>query len=82
MANENGITLAQIDGSGPGGRVIKADIEDALQAGPTKQAVQAPVFDSVPSAGFEDLPVSQIRKVIADRLTYSKQNIPHYYVTV
>jgi pyruvate/2-oxoglutarate dehydrogenase complex dihydrolipoamide acyltransferase (E2) component len=36
----------------------------------------------LPQAVFEDLENSQIRKVIADRLTYSKQNIPHYYVTV
>jgi len=41
-----------------------------------------PVFDSKPDSAFIDIPNSQIRKVIADRLSYSKQNIPHYYVTV
>ena len=40
------------------------------------------VFDSAPGIGYTDIPNSQIRKVVADRLTFSKQNIPHYYVTV
>ena len=37
---------------------------------------------SAPSSGYIDLENSNIRKVIAERLTFSKQNIPHYYVTV
>ena len=41
----------------------------------------APVMDSAPGIGYTDIQNSTIRKVIADRLTYSKQNIPHYYVT-
>ena len=40
------------------------------------------VFDTAPGIGYTDIENSQIRKVIADRLTYSKQNIPHYYVTI
>lgn len=44
--------------------------------------VAAPVFETAPGAQYVDLENSQIRKVIADRLTYSKQSIPHYYVTV
>jgi len=80
LANEQGVSLAGIQGTGPNGRIIKADVLEAASSGPIKAA--APVFDSVPAAGFIDLENSNIRKVIADRLTYSKQNIPHYYVTV
>ena len=81
-ANAQGVNLASIQGTGPGGRIIKADIDDALASGSGQtSSIQTPVFDSVPS-GFIDLENSNIRKVIADRLTYSKQNIPHYYVTV
>ena len=80
LANEQGVSLAGPQGTGPNGRIIKADVLEAAASGPVKAA--APVFDSVPAAGFIDLENSNIRKVIADRLTYSKQNIPHYYVTV
>lgn len=80
LANEQGVSLAGVQGTGPNGRIIKADVLEAAASGPVKAAT--PVFDSVPAAGFIDLENSNIRKVIADRLTYSKQNIPHYYVTV
>lgn len=80
LANEQGVSLAGVQGTGPNGRIIKADVLEAASAGPVKAAT--PVFDSVPAAGFIDLENSNIRKVIADRLTFSKQNIPHYYVTV
>jgi len=84
MAQSHGINLAQVGGSGPGGRIIRADIEDALAHPPAAQqaAQAAPQLVSAPGAGYKDLPNSQIRKVIADRLTFAKQNIPHYYVTV
>lgn len=82
QANAQGIDLSQILGTGPGGRIIKADIDEALAAGGTSKAAATQIFDSVPAAGFIDLENSQIRKVIAERLTFSKQNIPHYYVTV
>lgn len=88
-AADAGIALATVAGTGPGGRILKADIEDALKnapvpaAAPQKAAapqIEIPSFDS--GAAFTDYPNSQIRKVIAERLTFSKQNIPHYYVTV
>lgn len=81
LANAQGLNLATVAGTGPGGRIIKADIEDALAVG-SHRASEPILFDSAPGIGFTDIENSQIRKVIADRLTYSKQNIPHYYVTV
>ena len=80
LANSQGVSLANVQGTGPHGRIIKADVEDALASGGAKSQA-TPVFDSMPSAQFVDLETSQIRKVIADRLTYSKQSIPHYYVS-
>lgn len=89
LAASKGVDYTKIKGTGPDGRIIKADIEDALASGTAVAGSSAsPVkLDSLPSLGGEvgeyiDLPNSQIRKVIADRLTYSKQSIPHYYVTV
>ena len=47
-----------------------------------KKAPAKPQAVDMPNDMFKDIQVSQIRKVIAERLTHSKQNIPHYYVTV
>jgi pyruvate dehydrogenase E2 component (dihydrolipoamide acetyltransferase) len=64
---------------------LKADVEAALQtasqAAPAKKAA-APQIIVPEFTSFEDNQVSNIRKVIAERLSYSKQNIPHYYVTI
>jgi len=81
LANTQGLNLASVAGTGPNGRIIKADIEDALATG-SHRASEPVLFDSAPGIGYTDIENSQIRKVIADRLTYSKQNIPHYYVTI
>ena len=81
IAAEAGLNLVGVSGTGPNGRIIKADVEDALTSGGSARPVETPVFDSVSAGDFVDIPNSQIRKVIADRLTFSKQNIPHYYVT-
>ena len=92
MAEEKGYSLDQITGTGPNNRIIAADVEEftpqaaapkATQAAATAPAKAAPMAE-LPStaAAYEDFENSQIRKVIAERLTYSKQNIPHYYVTV
>lgn len=89
MAAEKGLALDQITGTGPNNRIIAADVEEAKSqpkaaAAPAKAASTAAAKAELPStsAAYEDFENSQIRKVIAERLTYSKQNIPHYYVTV
>jgi pyruvate dehydrogenase E2 component (dihydrolipoamide acetyltransferase) len=85
MAADNGIDLKSIAGSGPNGRIIKRDIETAL-SGPARTApsAQPPIF--VPStvvgaSGFRDEPTSQIRRVIASRLTESIGPVPTFYLT-
>ncbi len=76
MAEERGIRLEAVRGSGPGGRIIKRDIEAAAEAAPA--AAAAAVGPEVP---FERLELSQIRKAIARNLVQSLGPVPHFYLT-
>lgn len=78
MAQEKGIDLASLQGSGPGGRVVAQDVSVTMPA--AAAAAPTPVF--VPGAEFTDFPLTNVRKVIAKRLLESKQTIPHYYLSV
>ncbi|MGD8633934.1 MAG: dihydrolipoamide acetyltransferase family protein [Anaerolineales bacterium] len=87
IAEENKLNLKSIPGSGPGGRIVKADVEEALESGvPAEQSVPArqPVV-SLPSGESrktERVPVSKLRKTIGSRMSRSKQELPHFYVTI
>jgi pyruvate dehydrogenase E2 component (dihydrolipoamide acetyltransferase) len=90
-AHENGIDIAGIKGTGPRGRIIQADVLEAKQVTPqapqvTRPAVTqppaVPVTPSVLTAEYEDIELNNIRKIIAERLLYSKTNIPHFYVNI
>jgi pyruvate dehydrogenase E2 component (dihydrolipoamide acetyltransferase) len=93
IAADKGFDLATITGSGPSGRIVKADVENAQSAPaaqpaaiPTPQTAKAP--DTNPSQiakmyegrEFTELPLDGMRKTIAARLTEAKQNIPHFYL--
>ena len=96
MAEERGIDLNRIHGSGPGGRIVQRDVELALTgAAPAQAATRAPAAPSktasvpapvlsprVPSGQKESIPLTKMRAVIAHRLQQSKQSIPHFYETV
>ena len=105
MAQQAGIDLAQLKGSGPHGRIVKSDIEVALKGGaPAAAATAAPAAapsaaapaaagtlpQGTPGKAFADTfgipyrqePLSGMRKVIAQRLTESKQTVPHFYLTI
>lgn len=80
MAEDKGIELSSVDGSGPEGRIIKRDIENyepSKDEKPTTASV--PIFDSEES---EETKISQMRKAIARRLSESKFTSPHFYETV
>ena len=93
MAQDKGIDLHEVHGTGDLGRVVKKDIENykpapkevpaakSADAKPTP-ATPAPAF--VPAAGehYTDTPASQIRKIIAQKLTESKNTSPHFYLTI
>ncbi|KAG0708984.1 pyruvate dehydrogenase [Suillus ampliporus] len=84
IALERGIPLAQVKGTGPEGRIIRDDIEKYQPPAAAASAVAA--ASSVGSAAslpeYTDTPVSNMRRVIGSRLTQSKQELPHYYLTV
>jgi pyruvate dehydrogenase E2 component (dihydrolipoamide acetyltransferase) len=104
MAEQAGLDLAAIRGSGPNGRIVKADIDAALAGGKTvarpaappapaatpsaAAAAAAPAPAAVSAAALAAIgphklvPLSTMRRVIARRLTESKQQVPHFYLTV
>jgi pyruvate dehydrogenase E2 component (dihydrolipoamide acetyltransferase) len=78
MAEEAGLDLSRIKGTGPGGRVVERDIQAAIAAGP---APAPPGVPAVPAPGAT-VPLNRMRKTIARRMTESKATAPHFYVTV
>ena len=76
MAADSGLDLRSIQGSGPGGRIIKRDIEQAL----TKPKA-APAVTGIAS-GYRDEPATQIRQTIAKRLVTSIGPVPHFFLTI
>jgi pyruvate dehydrogenase E2 component (dihydrolipoamide acetyltransferase) len=101
LAEQKGVDLAGLQGSGPGGRIVKADIDGARPgaaapvapapaAGPAPAAAPsaapasapAPTVHGVPDIPHEIAKLSNMRKTIARRLTESKQQVPHIYLTV
>ncbi|HKP27037.1 MAG TPA: pyruvate dehydrogenase complex dihydrolipoamide acetyltransferase [Dongiaceae bacterium] len=92
LAQQHGLDLSRVVGSGPHGRVVKSDIEKAAAGGTAKAAPAAakgmPTAPSVPGfqafgePEFELHPHSMMRKTIARRLQESKQFVPHFYLTV
>jgi pyruvate dehydrogenase E2 component (dihydrolipoamide acetyltransferase) len=90
MAADAGVDVGSMRGSGPGGRIIRRDVEAAMQAGggqqqPAQPQAAAPAPQpqaAAPAAGGRDVPVSQMRKAIAKRLSMSSGPVPHFYLTV
>ena len=84
LANEKGIDISNISGSGDGGRIIRKDIENYKDVStssnePVKE-ITLPKIHSEES--FEELPVTQMRKTISKRLAESKFSAPHFYLTM
>jgi pyruvate dehydrogenase E2 component (dihydrolipoamide acetyltransferase) len=94
LAEQQGVDLAGVTGSGPNGRIVKADLAGAqpvqakpAAAAPQAAAPEAPRAAPAPAPAPEGVPsetakLSNMRKTIARRLTESKQNVPHIYLTV
>lgn len=94
IAEARGVELSAVQGTGPNGRIVKADVEaaspsakgapaqaEAAPAAATAPAAQAPVgaIEGIPS---ETVKLSSMRRTIARRLTESKQQVPHFYLTI
>ena len=94
IAANSGVDLAAVSGTGPNGRIVKADVERSTKNTVSAELVEArPTADSRPSTGsgltvdggdipHEVVKLSNMRKTIARRLTESKQQVPHIYLTV
>ncbi len=86
MAQEHDVDLTQVGGSGPGGRVRKADVEAFLESGPAPEpaaaqpAVKTAVSTPTPPTATEK-PLTRMRQAIARRMTESKTTVPHFQVT-
>jgi pyruvate dehydrogenase E2 component (dihydrolipoamide acetyltransferase) len=94
IAAEKGVDLSVVKGSGPGGRIVRADIEGA-KGGVAPQskapASSAPAAKTAPPAGakvnafgmaYTEIPNNNIKKITAKRLLESKQTVPHFYLTI
>jgi pyruvate dehydrogenase E2 component (dihydrolipoamide acetyltransferase) len=87
VAAEKGIDISRVTGSGDNGRIVKKDVDNYVPGQAAAPAAQAAAKSAVPAAtagqvSFEDVPVSQMRKVIAKRLSESKFTAPHFYITM
>ncbi|WP_086735258.1 2-oxo acid dehydrogenase subunit E2 [Erythrobacter colymbi] len=96
IAADKGIDLAQVKGTGPNGRIVKEDVENftpsaaatpaaapvAAASAPAPAATPAPAPAIEGGAPFAEEKLSGVRKVIARRLTESKQTVPHFYLTI
>jgi pyruvate dehydrogenase E2 component (dihydrolipoamide acetyltransferase) len=87
IASEKGIDLRQVQGTGPGGRIVKSDVENytpsaAAARTATPAGISAPSYGPLPSgADVEVIETSKLRARIATRMVESKQQVPHFYVT-
>ena len=94
IAQQENVSLASVSGSGPHGRIVKADVEAALVSGTTAvQSALSRPLKSQPLQGakfaandlypaYEEIKLNTMRKVIAKRLSESKQTVPHFYLTI
>jgi pyruvate dehydrogenase E2 component (dihydrolipoamide acetyltransferase) len=85
LARERGIDLETVLGTGPGGRIVRRDLDKLQAEQPTPVAVptarpSTPKPHRTDSAGFTDIPLTGMRKAIARRLTESKSTVPHFYL--
>jgi pyruvate dehydrogenase E2 component (dihydrolipoamide acetyltransferase) len=90
LAAEAGVEIGGVQGSGPGGRIVKRDVEQAVQTGGPRPVAEsqaeapaaAAPAPAAAGAGYHDLPLSPMRKTIAKRLTQSIGPVPHFFLTV
>jgi len=93
IARERGLDLAGLAGSGPGGRIVKADVEKAIAAGPAPAATQPAAVPAGPTPGAAERPetakgstsfqeLTKLQSTVARRMAESKATAPHFYLSV
>jgi pyruvate dehydrogenase E2 component (dihydrolipoamide acetyltransferase) len=82
IARDKNLDLAQVQGTGPGGRVVRKDVEAALSSGQPSAVSRQSAAQPVPvSAEDQTIPLTKLRQAIARRMTESTTTVPHFYVT-
>lgn len=81
LAADKGVDLQKVSGTGPSGRIIKADVESFTPAPVSAPVVRTAPTPVVAGPSSTTLPLTKLRKAIARRMTESTQNIPQFYVT-
>jgi len=84
VARDNKVDLARVQGTGPGGRVVRKDVEAALSGKTTDRGPQTmapPTVSRPPSGEDETIQLTKLRQAIARRMTESTTSVPHFYVT-
>ena len=86
VAEQLGVNLNRVEGTGPHGRIVRADVEEQQKnqasAPAAKKGPDAKQLADMLGMEYEVIPNGQIRKIVAQRLTESKQTVPHFYLTV
>lgn len=78
VAAQSGVDLRLVQGSGPGGRIVRRDVEASLATAPSPAPTAMPV---APGVEYQDVPLSSIRAAIARRMPLAKAPVPHFYLT-
>jgi pyruvate dehydrogenase E2 component (dihydrolipoamide acetyltransferase) len=84
IAKDNGVNLASVQGTGPGGRVVRKDVETALSSGQPSaisRSMPQPTYQVTVTQEDKTVPTTKLRQAIGRRLVESKQTVPHFYVT-
>ena len=83
IAKDKGIDLGSVVGSGPDGRIVQKDVLGATPSAPASSAPKAPAFAPIAASAEDTIyPLNKIRQITAKRTQESKQQVPHFYVTV
>ena len=82
IAEEKGINLTNIKGSGDSGRIIKKDIEENTEIISAQSSTNIILPKTIGEESFDEIPISQMRKTISKRLSESKFSSPHFYITM
>lgn len=80
IAKQHDLDLGLVKGSGPSGRIVKADVEKAIADGVKPTAVKAPLATVGKTTEDVEIPHSKVRRIVAERLAESKYTAPHYYL--
>lgn len=78
VAHELGVEIGSVHGSGPRGRIVEKDVKAAAERGPIAPAA----ISAGPAAADQIVPLNRLRQITAQRTAQSKQQVPHFYVTV